>query len=381
MVESIKAEVADKGENKARILVVDDSKLVRSTATKILAARFDLVLAEDGEDAWEKIRTDNTIQVVFTDLGMPKLDGYGLIQRIRQAEDEGIRNQPIIVLTGAAEEDSIRRKVLELGATDFITKPFSSAEIIARAEAHASYRQDTAKLQKKVDVDLLTGALNRAGLEAQLEKDVSFVNRHGQNLALVTFELDNFKATYQQIGKAASEQLIKQVAATIMRTIRREDSVSRSGVAKFTIILPMAKAEGVILLAKRLCERINGYKMKVGGKSLSITMSAGVATASKGSHVIARHLLRSAEQALANANKVGPGEVQLLKLESAPVADKVPSAISIDDLLEALAQGNANSVQNQVDKVVDRLRPLVALMSEQQKRRLLGSAQSGTSPH
>src|SRR4051812_36892559 len=90
-------------EKKARVLLVDDSKLVRLTATKILATQFDLVLAEDGEEAWQKISEDNTIQVVFTDLGMPKLDGYGLIQRIRQSENEGIRNQPVIVITGAAE--------------------------------------------------------------------------------------------------------------------------------------------------------------------------------------------------------------------------------------------------------------------------------------
>lgn len=370
MGESVKVGVAGSGEKKARILVVDDSKLVRSTATKILAARFDLVLAEDGEEAWEKIRSDDSIQVVFTDLGMPKLDGYGLIKRIRQSENEGIRNQPIIVLTGATEEDSVRRKVLELGATDFITKPFSSAEIIARAEAHASYRRTKAKLEKNVDVDLLTGALNRAGLQAQLAKDASFINRHGQTLSLITFELDDFKGTYERIGKAASEQVIKQVAATIFRTIRKEDSIGRNGLARFTIILPMAKTEGVILLAKRLCERINGFKMKLGGESLSISMSAGVAAAARGTKVVASDLLRCADQALANAKKVGPGEVQLLKLDSNPAGEK-PSAVSVDQLLEAIAQGKSDVVKGHLDSAVTRLRALVALMSEQQKRRLL----------
>src|SRR5690606_16301391 len=104
------------------------------------------------------------IQVIFTDLGMPKLNGYDLIQRIRQSENEGIRNQPVIVITGAAEEEGIRRRVLELGATDFITKPFKSTEMIARAEAHASYRRDNDSLRENVDIDLLTGALNRAGV-------------------------------------------------------------------------------------------------------------------------------------------------------------------------------------------------------------------------
>ena len=141
-------------DKKARILIADDSKIVRVTASKILATQFDVVLAEDGEEAWEKICQDTSIQVVFTDLGMPRLDGYGLIQRIRQAEDEGIRNQPVIVITGAAEEEGVRRKVFELGATDFITKPFKSTEILARAEAHASY-QHNQKLFHPVTADAI----------------------------------------------------------------------------------------------------------------------------------------------------------------------------------------------------------------------------------
>lgn len=372
MVESGKGAMVEKDQKKARILVVDDSKLVRSTANKILSGKFDLVLAEDGEEAWEKIRNDDGIQVVFTDLGMPKLDGYGLIQRIRESDNEGIRNQPIIVLTGAAEEDTVRRKVLELGATDFITKPFSSTEIVARAEAHASYTRQKAQLQKKVAVDLLTGALNRTGLETQLDKDVAFVNRHGQNISLITFELDDFKTTYEQVGKAAAEQLIKQIAGTLLKTVRKEDSIGRNGLARFTIVLPMAKAEGVIMLAKRLCERINGFKMKVGKESLTVTMSAGVATAPKGSRIVAKELLRAAEQALTNAKKVGPGEVQLMKVDSAPAAQAAPPAISIDDLLEALRQGQTNAVKGELDRAVNRLQPLVALLSDQQKRRLLG---------
>lgn len=378
MVESSKAAIAETGEKKARILVVDDSRLVRSTATKILSGKFDLILAEDGEEAWKKIRADDGIQVVFTDLGMPKLDGYGLIQRIRESDNEGIRNQPIIVLTGAAEEDAVRRKVLELGATDFITKPFSSTEIVARAEAHASYTRHKAQLQKKVAVDVLTGALNRSGLETQVDKDVAFVNRHGQNISLITFELDDFRNTYERVGKAAAEQLIKQIATMLLKTVRKEDSLGRNGLARFTIVLPMAKAEGVIMLARRLCERINGYKMKVGGESLTVTMSAGVSTAPKGSRIVAKDLLRSAEEALANAKKVGPGEVQLLKLESSAVADNAPPAISIDELLEALRQGETKKLKGELDRAISRLQPLIALMSDQQKRRLLNIQQNQT---
>ncbi len=355
---------------KTRILVVDDSRLVRVTATKILAAQFDLILAEDGEEAWQKICEDDTIQVVFTDLGMPKLDGYGLIQRIRQSENEGIRNQPVIVITGAAEEDDVRRRVFELGATDFITKPFRSTEIIARAEAHASYRRDKDSLQKSVDIDLLTGTLNLSGLHQQLRKDVSFVNRHGENMALIIFELDDFKTIYKRIGEHAANRIVKQAATTLLGAIREEDSVGRYGFERFVVSLPMAKTEGVIILAKRLCERIKSFKISIGGEALTITMSAGISIVRKGSPTTVKELFKSAEQALHNAKEMGRGEVQILKLETKQT-DEPTVAVSIDNLLEAIIKGKTELTEKQMLAVLNRLAPLIALMTKKQKQQLI----------
>jgi diguanylate cyclase (GGDEF)-like protein len=369
MTESKQADTQG-SEKKARVLLVDDSKLVRLTATKILAEQFDLVLAEDGEEAWQKICEDNTIQVVFTDLGMPKLDGYGLIQRIRQSENEGIRNQPVIVITGAAEEDDVRRRVFELGATDFITKPFNSTEILARAEAHASYRRDKESLQKSADIDLLTGTLNRNGLQKQLKKDVSFVNRHAENMALIIFELDDFKTIFKRVGEQSSNKIIKQTATALLGAIRKEDSVGRYGLEKFIIILPMAKTEGVIILAKRLCERIKSFKMTVGGTALPISMSAGISIVRKGSATTVKDLIDSAELALANAKAVGPGEVQILKIEPTKEIEE-PIVISIDGLLEALGKGKVDIDEKQMNAIAQQLAPLIALMNDKQKQKLI----------
>ena len=355
-----------------RILLADDSKMVRVTAQKYLGQKFDLVLAEDGEQAWEMLTSDDTIQVVFTDLGMPNLDGFGLIERIRQSQDERIRNQPVIVITGASEDEDIRRRVFEVGATDFITKPFKSTELVARAEAHASYRKDKDNLQKSVEIDLLTGALNMTGLMDQLERDVSFINRHGENLAVVLFELDDFNTVFSKLGKQNSEALIKQTAGSLKNAIRKEDSIGRYGLEKFTIVLPMAKTEGVILLAKRICEKIAAMKMSIGGESFSVTMSAGVASVRKGHRASAKALLKLSEQALGNAKALGRGEVQLLKLDESGSAAELTSTVSIDSLLERLEKGEIEITEAQMDLVVRQLIPLVAQMSDKHKQKLLG---------
>ncbi len=354
---------------KRRILLADDSKLVRKTATKILSDNFDLVLAEDGEHAWQCLSDDDTIQVVFTDLGMPNLDGYGLIQRIRQSNIERIRDLPVIVITGAAEEDSVRKQVFEIGATDFIGKPFKSTEIIARANAHASYCNDKETLKQNVDIDLLTNTLNRKGLKEKLEKDISFINRHQQNLALILFELDNFKVVAEKIKQKGADKIIQHVAQLLGKAIRREDSFGRFEFAQFLTILPMAKTDGVVQLSKRLCEHVKSFKLSVGDEKITLTMSVGIAAVTKGSQASAEGLLQCAENALANAKAVGPGEVQILKLEGKST-QRVKLDVSIDSLLEAIKSGKTDLETEKLNAAVEKLIPLVKLMSAQQRQRL-----------
>ena len=85
---------------RARILVVDDSKLMRKAAHKMLGDEFDVVTADDGGEAWAKLGGDPSIQVVFTDLNMPNVDGYDLLRRIRGSEDGSVSGLPVIVVTG-----------------------------------------------------------------------------------------------------------------------------------------------------------------------------------------------------------------------------------------------------------------------------------------
>ncbi|GAB1261072.1 GGDEF domain-containing response regulator [Aurantivibrio plasticivorans] len=356
---------------KAKVLVADDSKLVRKTATKILGTQFDLLLAEDGEDAWQQLTTDDTVQVLFTDLGMPNLDGYGLIQRIRQSDNDRLRGLPVIVITGAAEEESVKREVFEIGATDFIGKPFKSTEIIARADAHANYYKDKEQLQKSVEIDLLTNTLNRKGIDDKLAKDISFINRHKQNLAVVVFELDNFRDLAPKISKQTGEKIIQHVAKTLSKAIRREDSFGRYQFAKFVTILPMAKTEGVVQLAKRLCQHIRAGKLTLGDQTVELTLSVGIAAVAKGVQSTPEAVLQTAEKALENAKNIGRGEVQLLKLQNVSSTKKPITDISVDELLKKIVQNDDTIDTQLIQAGIKKILPLIGMLSEEQRRSLL----------
>lgn len=120
--------------NENQVLVVDDSRVIRRAAVKILQKEFDVIEAEDGEDAWDELQQNSKISMVFSDLGMPNMDGFELLKTIRQADDPVLAKIPVIIITGAEETDGTKEEVLKLGATDFISKPFDSISLKTRLQ-------------------------------------------------------------------------------------------------------------------------------------------------------------------------------------------------------------------------------------------------------
>lgn len=358
-------------QGKPCVLVVDDSKLVRHSAKKILADDFTVLLAEDGEEGWQQINDNPDIQVVFTDLGMPKLDGYGLIQKVRTADSEAIRHLPMIVITGADDLEEIKRKVFEVGATDFINKPFTATAILARANAHATYRNTAQSLKEQANIDLVTGMLNRQGFEQQLKKDLSFIARHKEPIALASIEIHDFDNLFEKIGEKTADQLLKKIADLINASVRKEDSVARYGSARFTVSLPMAKVDGVVKLARRVAQQINSISIKLRDESINVRVSAGICAVAKGASYEVAQVIQTSEEALNNAIGIGD-DVQILRLEDTATESIGQAGVSIDELIDCVNRGELEQVSAQLDQAIITLQPLFSLMNDAQKKACFG---------
>ena len=131
---------ADVKATKPWLLVVDDSRVVRKAILKILGPDFSVIEAPDGMVAWQAISRESRIDVVITDIMMPKLDGYHLICKIRAADDPGLREVPVIAIT-SAEDDITRERAYACGANDFILKPFNARQLLACVLAHVADQQ------------------------------------------------------------------------------------------------------------------------------------------------------------------------------------------------------------------------------------------------
>ncbi len=259
-----------------QVLVVDDSRVIRRAAVKILQKEFDVVEAEDGEAAWFELQKNTSISVVFSDLGMPNMDGFELLEKIRGADDPVIAKMPMIIITGAEESDGTKEEVLRLGATDFITKPFDSVTLKTRAAAHINYRNEVKALEKTASLDKLTGLLTEVSFRQQGEQALAYAKRHSTEISLVRFDIAQFSDVFVKHGKNIAEQVLVRVANIINEGKRREDVAVRLGVSRFAMLLPSTDSQGAELLVSRICQRVARLKLKLGEDVFNIRFITGI---------------------------------------------------------------------------------------------------------
>ncbi len=368
------------GKGKPRILVADDSKVVRISAEKILGDEFDTVLAVNGEDAWEVISQDNSIQAVFTDLGMPYLDGYGLLERIRKSEDEEISGIPVIVVTGN-EDDNAREEALEHGATDFIAKPFNRIDLLARARTHANYRSKTRELTKQnkeleeyTTVDRVTRLGNKHYFFDKLEQDWSFCKRHQQDLTVLRIDIDNIKQVIKSVGKEELIPLLRQLGSIFRACIRREDSAARIEAIQFALLLPTCNNEAARVIARRIQSTVREAMKRRKDNVLDLTLSIGMVTPTETPDIGTAEIMRRAEQVLTTAAAKGGGKIESYeKGKSVPAPSPKPDVLGLEEALIMISKGEGKEVEPHVGELLKKIAPLLRLAGKGRLKKLFAA--------
>jgi len=267
-----------------RLLIVDDSKVVRITARKILGDHFETVEALDGENAWDILTSEAPFSLVISDLSMPNLDGFELLDRIRHTHLPHISNLPVIIITGANDSEAIKERATEAGATDFIGKPFDSVHLLARAQAHASahsnaqeLKEETIALEETSAIDPLTKIANERTFMERGYQLLAYAVRHNTRLSVFHIEVDNFGDIYKTHGDDVAESIVQTVASTLTTAIRHEDTAARLGTARFSLLLPGLNNNGIHNLADRIRKNISERVLKHGEARIHYSVSIGVA--------------------------------------------------------------------------------------------------------
>lgn len=368
---------------KPRLLLVDDSKVVRASAGRILEEDFDVVLAEDGEQAWLILQEDDSIQAVFTDLGMPYLDGYGLLERIRQAEDERLSGLPVIIVTGQ-EEDDARADALRRGATDFITKPFNKIDLTARAKSHATYTRRTRELEQHTTLDPVTRLGNKRQFMDSLARDRALTQRHGQDLSVLYLEVHRLRAIAERNGKQAALQLLKQIGSVIRTAIREEDTAARIETGRFAICLPACDAEGLGRLARRLQKVLEAVHKRQAAHGVAPRIAIAGTTPSARPDTRLAKILTALEKSVSRdpgegVHVVDTGRAAGQREEKpAAAAGRKPSGVS--EALAWIAAGDVQNVRPFLSELLKEILPLLRLLDARQRQKLAAFLERADKP-
>lgn len=350
------------------VLVIDDSKLVRVAIKRILKKEFTVIEAVDGEDGWDQLTTNKDIQVVITDAGMPRLDGYQLIERIRNSDIQYIKNIPVMMVTGVEKaQTDIREKALSLGATDFITKPFDDVQILARTRSHAkldhtqrTLEKTTSELEETSAVDSLTRVSNRRYFLQQGDQALAYAMRHQQALSFIGIGIDDFNTVQNKYGEETGDRVQIWLTEILQSALRKEDTLARIGNGLFAIVAPSTSKMDAAILAERIRKTVLSSPFSETVISLPVSVSLGIACATNTNIAVAERYLIAITQLVKQAQEKGGNRI--LASAAKQVAEEVvkkPTHINVDSALKLLADDKMEALSPLLVDLVERVLPLL----------------------
>lgn len=284
------------------ILVIDDSR----TITSLVIARLkdeavDVLASNDGRKGYELARVLEP-DLILLDVEMPVTDGYTICRQLKS--DPKTMNIPVVFLTGATSSEE-KIKGLDLGAIDYITKPFDPAELRARVRASLRTKFLLDLLAKKAQIDGLTGLWNRGHFDQRLASELALSKRTGDPLACMMIDVDLFKQTNDQYGHPVGDEVIRQVGQILSDCVRLEDIVCRYGGEEFAILMPNTTAERAVAVAERMRHAIADAPLTIKTHHVPVTCSFGVASTIGSGAIVA-----AADDAIYRAKRNGRNRVE-----------------------------------------------------------------------
>ena len=302
-------------DSRPRILLAEDSQTSKALLTKNLSESYQLIEARDGEEAWQILVADEHIDVVITDVNMPRMTGQQLLFKIRKSQIARIANMPVIVMTAA--DDSVDKNLAFLnGANDFLTKPVDVMELQARVNVHYKLTRTIRELEEsrralaeQASTDPLTRLRNRRSFYDQGTQQVAAVKRYLGELSVLLIDIDHFKQVNDRFGHQAGDEVLVKVASLLGGIVRNGDAVARIGGEEFAVLLPETNRLGAAVLAERIRARVEKAEIVTPDAYIRVTISIGMATFSAESVDTFDELLAVADRRLYLAKNQGRNRI------------------------------------------------------------------------
>ena len=289
---------------KIKALVVDDTATFRHLITRLLELhKYNVITANDGIDALEKLKQHTDIKLILTDYEMPNMNGFELVLALRK---DFTKDMMAIIGLSANTTETLSAQFLKKGANDFLSKPFLNEEFYCRVTQNVEIIELIHEIREASIRDYLTGLYNRRYLYDIGNNIHSNALRDNLSIAVGMVDIDFFKKINDTYGHDIGDIALKHVAGLLTKHVRDTDLVSRCGGEEFCVILTNVDRQRALLIFGKIRKMIEKSVIHADEHTIKMTTSIGVCTSLKKS---LESMIKKADEMLYAAKEGGRNRV------------------------------------------------------------------------
>lgn len=342
-----------------RILIVDESRMVRAMIIKQIREFYDFREEADGEAAWQVLVLDQSIELVICSLSLPVLSGDDLLVRVRSSRLARLAQMPMLMIAG--DNTEVLERAKSHGASDFISRNTVAAELLARIDSLLKLAQVRHQLKENLAQNVQnpeTGLFTRKYIELQAVQAMSHAMRHGGEVSAMVMGFDNVGELREEHGADAVAQLQKRFIAMLVGKIRKEDSLGHYAGSQLVVVSPGTPYPDCESFGNRLCRAIYEANIAIRGHRLNLSVSIGVANSPLDGVSSAGALIELAGARLKAAQQAGGNRVIACHVDPS----KVTVAPTIERALDMIRMGHEGDVVPHLAMLGRQVLPLLKLL-------------------
>jgi len=280
----------------------------------LLKDEYSIKVAKNGQKALDIVHSSDEVDIILLDIMMPDIDGYEVCRQLKS--NPKTKNIPIIFVT-AKDNDADEEYGLNLGAIDYITKPFNKAIVKLRIKNHLELKLKSDLLEELSMYDGLTHIPNRRFFDEVFQSTYKEVKRENKSLAVMMIDIDFFKLYNDNYGHGKGDETLKKVAQALQMTLKRPtDLVARYGGEEFIVLLKDIGEENVKKVALNLLQAVQELQITHEYSKVEqiVTISIGVAYKTASSLINKVELLICADEALYDVKRTSRNSYHIINV-------------------------------------------------------------------
>lgn len=295
----------------AQILIVDDVPANLQILNVHLGDQgYDVIEAQSGQQALDILKkTPNDIDLILLDVMMPIMSGLDVLKEIKK--NPQLENIPTILVTANADDDNVAEG-LDLGAFDYIIKPYSLVVLLARVRSALREKERLDLLEKWATTDPLTGLMNRRHFFELADRELEQTRRSDRPLSFIMLDIDHFKHVNDQYGHLVGDSALIELAKLLKKQLRKVDFCGRYGGEEFILCLPDTPLIGALDVAERIRKAVLNIEIETPDNQL-VHFSISLGIAQNKQDLSVESILKRADHALYEAKEAGRNQSRTAK--------------------------------------------------------------------